>query len=116
MWVIITLFFAKIIFYWVLKIKKNELIKFLVLCALGIGVVSLIVLLTVVLENIQLKNPIMWMAIGVLRPVPAAPFVYVGFTIYPTFCKEVVQKDNSMCRALIGSCFILIVIIPVVSK
>lgn len=86
------------------------------LCVLGIGAVGLIVLLTVALQNTQLKNPVMWMAIGVLRPVLALPFVYVGFALYPTFCKEVVQKDNSICRASIGSCFILFVIIPAVFK
>lgn len=116
LWFIITLFLAKIIFYWVLRIKKKELIKFLMLCVLGMGAVSLIALLTVALQNTQLKNPVMWMAIGVLRPVLAVPFVYVGFALYPTFCKEVVQKDSSICRALIGSCFILIVIIPAVFK
>lgn len=116
LWFIITLFLAKIIFYWVLRIKKNELIKFLMLCVLGMGAASLIALLTVALQNTQLKNPVMWMAIGVLRPVLAVPFVYVGFALYPTFCKEVVQKDSSICRALIGSCFILIVIIPAVFK
>ena len=116
LWFVITLFLAKIIFYWVLKIKKSELIKFSMLCVLGIGAVGLIALLTVALQNTQLKNPVMWMAIGVLRPVLALPFVYVGFTLYPTFCKEVVQKDNSICRASIGSCFILFVIIPAVFK
>lgn len=116
LWFIITLFLAKIIFYWVLRIKKNELIKFLMLCVLGMGAVSLIALLTVALENTQLKNPVMWMAIGVLRPVLAVPFVYVGFTLYPIFCKKVVQKDSSICRALISSCFILIVIIPAFFK
>lgn len=88
------------------------MVKFLVLCVLGVGLVSLVAVLTILLENTQLKNPIMWLAIGILRPLLAVSFVYAGFMLYPTFCKKIAQTERSIYKALIGSCFILIILIP----
>lgn len=116
LWFIITLFLAKMILYWILRIKKNGIIKLLILCAIGIGVVIFMSVLAVALESTRLKNPIMWTAIGILRPLLAIYFVYTGFILYPVFCKEIVQKENSIHRALFSSLLILIVLIPTVFK
>lgn len=112
LWFIITLFLAKIILYLVLKIKKNGIIKFVVLCILGIILIELTSVLAGAVSHTQLQNPIMWLFIGIFRPFLAVAFVYMGFILYPVICKMLSEKDNAEFRVLLYSFCTLVILIP----
>lgn len=116
LWFIITLFLAKIILYWILKIKKNGIIKFVVLCIVGIVLIDLASVLTGTVKNTQLQNPIMWLFIGIFRPFLAVAFVYMGFILYPVIYKMLSEKDNAEFRTFLYSFCTLVVLIPAFFK
>lgn len=112
LWFVITLFWAKILFYLIQKIKLKDTVKLIATYAIGICAISFIEILSSLLDVFFLRTPILWMVIGIFRPLLAVPFIYLGFILYPVFRERVEKSNDAILKALVLSFLSLLILIP----